>query len=66
MFGEMRSLNSSWLLGARYDDQTQELTVEFRDGHTETKSGVPQAVADGLFAAGSPGAYYRRHIMGSY
>lgn len=58
-------LVSSNLLGGEYDDETQTLTVEFRDGRTY-EGRVPQGIAEGLKKSQSPGTYYYRQIRFRY
>lgn len=57
--------SSSNLASGSYDDETEMLTVTFRDGRTY-EGKVPQGVAAGLQGAGSPGGYYARQIRGRY
>jgi len=42
------------------------LTVHFRDGSRYIYRGVPQAVYDGLLAAGSAGTYFNAEIRDRY
>ena len=59
-------LNSTALSGARYDGETQELTVGFTSGGTYSFSNVPPEIYEGLVSAGSPGKYYHSYIKGIY
>ena len=60
-----RFSGSSHLAGGSYDDETEMLTVTFRDGRTY-EGKVPQGVAAGLQGAASPGGYYSAQIRGRY
>lgn len=59
-------LRSSMLSAASFDSETNELEVEFRSGKTYVHHNVPQEVADGLRAAGSPGRFYLQNIKGNF
>lgn len=62
--GEMISLNSSNLVGCRYDDG--ELVIDFQGGDQYAYSGVPPSVYDSLVSASSPGSFFHRQIKGQY
>lgn len=59
-------LASSNLSAARYDDETQELEIDFASGSTYSYSGVPESEFDNLVNAGSPGGYFHRNIKNGY
>ncbi len=64
-----RNLNiraSSNIEAARYDAETQELTIDFVNGGTYVYTNVPSSIAAGLEAASSPGQYFARQIKGRY
>ena len=60
------NLDSTALRGASYDDETQTLDVDFRNGQSYTFEGVPSEVALGLRDAPSPGSYFHKNIKGVY
>ena len=60
---ELIPLQSSWIHGAHYDADSQVLTVKVGDTMYE-RAGVPPEVAQGLFAAPSPGTYYNQALGG--
>lgn len=49
-----------------YDDETQDMIVEFANGGSYSYSGAGEAVAADLAADPSPGKYMARHIKGKY
>ena len=57
---------SSNLAGGSYDDETQELTIEFRSGDEYAYRNVPQGIVAGLRGAGSPGQYFHRQIRSRF
>jgi len=56
---------SSNVVRVGYDDETQELTVEFKGG-SYTLTGVSKQGAADFAADSSPGAYYNRHLKNRY
>lgn len=62
----MIALDSTNLAGYEYDPQTQLLTVAFKHGRSYSYKDVPQAIADGLGSAPSPGQYFNSNIKNSY
>lgn len=60
------TVRSSNLRSIGYDPATLRLEVEFQSGSVYEYSGVPLAVAAGLRAAASKGAYFHTHIRDSY
>ena len=63
---EMTALDSSHMLGARYDRQSQKLVIEFRQGGTHEYTGVTSETADAFFNADSHGEFFHRQIKGRY
>jgi KTSC domain len=59
-------LRSSMLPGASYDDETNQLTVEFKNGREYTHDNVPGDIFAGLVAAPSPGRYYLDNIKSKF
>ena len=58
---------SSQIAAVGYDAMTGELVIRFRSSGraepaTYSYAGVPSALAQGLIAAASPGAYFHQHI----
>jgi hypothetical protein len=62
----MKSLKSSNVSAAGYDDATQELQVEFLSGALYAYDGVPRAIFEGLMSSPSPGAYLGRQIKNQF
>lgn len=62
----MIPLRSSNLAAYEYDADRQELKIQFKSGRTYTYGSVPETIAEGLGAAGSPGEYFHNHIKGVY
>lgn len=65
MIDSFKFSGSSHLASGSYDDETETLTVTFRDGRTYSGK-VPQGVAAGLQGAASPGGYYSAQIRGRF
>ncbi len=57
---------SSNLTGGSYDDETQELIIEFRSGDGYAYRNVPQGIVAGLRGADSPGGYFARQIRSRF
>ncbi len=57
-------LISSQIGGAEYDAATRELVIQFHGQAAPVYAyqGVAPELAEGLFAAESPGTYFHRHI----
>lgn len=49
-----------------YDDEKQQLTVQFNNGRTYSYGGVPQSEFDNLASAGSIGSYFAHNIKNVY
>lgn len=61
-----QQLASSNIDAMRYDPETQVLQIRFKSGQTYDYNGVPQAIADGLAAAASPGSFFAQNIKSNY
>jgi hypothetical protein len=59
-------VESSSLAKLAYDTQRALLQVEFRDGSIYQFCGVPPQIYEDLLRADSKGAYFNRHIRGSF
>lgn len=59
-------VESSMILGVRYDETRFELEVIFRTGEKYLYKNVPAFVHEGLMNAESQGQYMRKYIMGRY
>ncbi len=58
--------NSTALMGATWDDETEALTVTFKSGDTYDFEGVPREVWLQFRDSQSPGTFYHRMIKGVY
>lgn len=61
-----KSINSSAIASASYDDEDQSLEVTFNSGQTYTFAQVPQDIFEGLVGSPSPGRFYHSVIKGNY
>ena len=61
---ETFTLNSSFLTGGSYDDETQELTLDTTGGGVYSWPNIEPEVVEGLRAAESPGKFYHRWLRG--
>ncbi len=59
-------VSSSNLESVGYDQTTQTMEIEFRDGSLYQYFDVPQHVYDGLISAPSAGQYFHSQIRGIY
>ena len=59
-------VESSMVLGVRYDNARFELEVIFRTGEKYRYKNVPLFVYEGLMSAESQGQYMRKHVMSRY
>jgi len=57
---------SSNVAAAGYDDESQELVVEFTSGSIYRYSGAPRSALDAMLNSPSPGSYFARHIRNAY
>lgn len=63
---DMISVSSSNIEAVGYDDKSQTLQVEFKNGSNYQYFDVPQHVFEELKGAGSVGAYLSANIKGIY
>ena len=49
-----------------FDDETQDIVVEFKNGGTYSYSGAGEAVAADMASDPSPGRYFARHVKNRY
>lgn len=59
---ERKPLESTAVRGAGYDDESEELEVEFRSGRIYVFSNIPRSVYDWLLRTPSKGAYVSRIV----
>ena len=59
---EMTPVRSSNIAEAGYDEESDTMTVTFRNGSTYTYSGVGKTAFDDLLTSPSPGSYLNRWI----
>lgn len=57
---------SSNIESAKYDADTETLTVTFKSGGTYTYPGVSAEVWEAFDTADSPGSYFHSHIRGKF
>lgn len=57
---------SSWIVGAEWDEETLEMTVDLGVSGRFEYVGVPREVWDAWRVASSLGEFYRRRIRGRY
>lgn len=62
---ELQHAGSSHIIGASYDDETQQLTVSFKNG-TYVYDSVSPDVANEFESAASAGKYFDANIKGKY
>lgn len=63
---EFKAVASSNILGIAYDEDTQEMQVEFTSGSTYKYDDVPQEIYEDFLGASSPGTFFANNIKGSY
>ena len=61
-----QQLNSTMIVRANYDPETEVLSLQFTNGMIYDYPGVPVSVYAGLLEADSPGRYYHQNIRGVY
>ena len=61
-----RTLRSSLISRILWDDDTQALSIWFRDRGRYVYEGVPRAIYDALGHATSAGRFFNEHIKGRY
>jgi hypothetical protein len=59
-------VESSMVLGVRYDDARFELEIIFRTGEKYRYKNVPLFVYERLMSAESQGQYMRKYVLGRY
>ena len=59
-------LESSMVLGIRYDEGLKHLDVIFRTGEKYRYKNVPRSVFDELMSAESHGQYMHKKVLGRY
>ena len=57
---------STMIMAAGYDQPTQTLRIQFKEGSIGDYKAVPPEVADGFFKAASAGRYLLSEIKGAY
>ena len=62
----MPMLRSSNLSNAEYNEETRQLTIEFKSGTTYTYADVDEATYASLLTAPSPGAYFAANIKDKF
>lgn len=63
---EFRSLNSSMITGAAYDEETQTMYIEFADSSRYEYDQVPEDAYEDLCSASSAGSFFHSQIKGLY
>lgn len=60
------NINSTALEAGSYDEETQELTINFHSGASAVYTSVPNEVILELEVTPSQGRYFNQNIRGSY
>lgn len=60
---QVQSSNLDWV---KYDSETEQLTIGFKNAAVYRYDHVPAAVYDGLLTAASHGDYFGSHIKTAY
>ncbi|PLW76631.1 KTSC domain-containing protein [Cohaesibacter celericrescens] len=63
---EMTNVDSSNVAAIGFDESSQTLQVEFKNGTAYQYFDVPEAIYDGLLSAASVGQYLHQHVKGIY
>lgn len=63
---DMIYVDSSNIEAIGYDDEAQELHVQFLSGETYIYHGVPREIFDDMVNAPSKGSYFNREVKGVY
>ena len=63
---KFKPVESSMILGVRYDETTHNLEVIFRTGETYRYKNVPPFEYEGLLSAKSQGQYMHKRILGRF
>ena len=62
----IQTLESSNVAGFKYEESTQVLTVEFKNGSRYDYYDVPEHIFEGMMNADSKGKYLNAEIKGHY
>lgn len=62
----MVSVASSAISSVNYDEDSETLSVQFRDGSLYIYDDVPQEVYEAFITAGSAGTYFNSNIRDEY
>lgn len=60
---DIKTPDSSNIAAVRYDDDTQKLEIDFKQGGTYEYDNVPKDVAEGFESAPSAGKYFHANIV---
>lgn len=63
---EMTNVDSSNVAAVGFDEDSQTLQVEFKNGATYQYFDVPEIIFEGLRDAGSPGQFLNQQVKGTY
>jgi hypothetical protein len=63
---EMTNVDSSNVAAVGFDEDSQTLQVEFKNGATYQYFDVPQAIFEGLLGAASVGQFLNQQVKGAY
>ena len=63
---QMTSVDSSSIAAIGFDEDSQTLQVEFKNGATYQYFDVPKAIFDGLVGAASVGQFLNQQVKGIY
>ena len=63
---EFIPVESSMILGVRYDEASRNLEIIFRTGEKYCYKNVPKLIYEGLMNAESQGQYMHKKILGRY
>ena len=61
-----KPVSSSNIKEIGYDEATQQMEIEFKQGKVYTFCGIPPNVYESLFNASSVGGYFNAHVRGKY
>ena len=63
---ERTKVDSTSIAEIGYDEDSQTLEIEFKNGSTYQYFDVPKQVFEDLLSAGSAGAYLAKNVKGQY
>ena len=63
---QITSVDSSSIAAIGFDEDSQTLQVEFKNGATYQYFDVPKAIFDGLVSAASVGQFLNQQVKGNY